>query len=150
MFIFTYISIKAPSGLFPSLPLSCNTYIYTFFDVVSSECFSSGWVGLELSALFWSSDASLVLESPPCWFGLLTWAPLCASDWRSGSGDWRPCWGADMLAVLGVRWIGGRVGREGEGRREKGGKGGETYSLWVVCGWLVRYIGRRVELFGCK
>jgi hypothetical protein len=89
--------------------------MHTYFLLVfSSANFSSGCVGLLSSPPLTFSCASLALPSncsppddnvPDTLEGAsFCCAPVCVS----GSGDWRPCCGADMMQQTGVQLIRGK------------------------------------------
>lgn len=72
------------------------------FSVFCSAALSIGPTGLlsSLLSVFWLSSAGASLEA--AWPWSLTFfevAPAWLWLWRSGSGDWRPALGADMVAV---------------------------------------------------
>jgi hypothetical protein len=81
-------------------PVPCAAYFLLVFSFAAS---SSGCVGLELSLLFVSSLFFCAFSpsgAPPCSLGLLATVPDWPSLWFSGSGDWRPWLGADILGCV--------------------------------------------------
>jgi hypothetical protein len=81
-------------------PVPCAAYFLLVFSFAAS---SSGCVGLELSLLFVSSLFCCAFPpsgAPPCSLGLLATVPDWPSVWFSGSGDWRPWLGADIVGCV--------------------------------------------------
>ena len=113
--------------------------------VVSSECLARGCVGFDARLFFWSSlacsDVWPVVGAPPWSLTFDACVPFWASDWRSGSGDWRPGWGADMFVDWGAVRLWLRCWREGE--RGEAERAGAVVGARTLCGgvgavcWLV-------------
>lgn len=87
-----------------SLPIPINPSFYPQFLAVffsdSSANTGFGLLSKFFNVLLLSSAGASLLLAWPWSLTLVEVAPAWASDCFSGSGDWRPALGADMIAVV--------------------------------------------------